>query len=518
MLAPWTDRMFEISSSDLDIYDRVLPLQSPLLDALELIDWEALDQQVRSFYSKDVGQPAIPPLIMLKLEFLSYFYRLSDAAVTQRASTDLLFRWFLQVPIRFRIPDSTSLTKFRGRLGSEGFKAVFDRLVASAREHKLIRDRLRLKDATHVYADIAVPTTLTLLAQLRERMLAIVHRIDPQACEGFEIRVEQMHLETKDQDAQIILQERLSLVSDILLWLKELPAQPPNKQSEDLWEKLSSVVQLAEKIVTDSLHPGQGDRTLSVFDPDARCGMHHGYYDGYMLDVMMDADSQLITEVEVLPANGEEALDGVHLVKMEQETHGNQIETLSIDGAGFHGPSLRILEDPEGLAVNVITPPHDFNTKDRYPSSQFELNADGDRVICPAGKESGKVHYKADKPNTSFFDFAKGACLECPLLAACQPDMKATSRTGRRVSKNEYEREYEAAREKAKTAEYQAFRREHPAIERKLNEIVRHHAGRRARYRGCEKVQIQQLLTCIAINVKRMVKLFQGAVCALSIE
>ena len=176
---------------------------------------------------------------MLKLEFLSYFYRLSDAAVTQRASTDLLFRWFLQVPIRFRIPDSTSLTKFRGRLGSEGFKAVFDRLVASAREHRLVRDRLRLKDATHVYADIAVPTTLTLLAQLRERMLAIVHRIDPQACEGFEIRIEQMHLETKDQDAQIKLQERLSLISDILLWLKELPAQ----QSEDLWKKLSSVVQ-----------------------------------------------------------------------------------------------------------------------------------------------------------------------------------------------------------------------------------------------------------------------------------
>ena len=96
--------------------------------------------------------------------------------------------------------------------------------------------------------------------------------------------------------------------------------------------------------------------------------------------------------------------------------------------------------------------------------------------------------------------------------------MKATSRIGRRVSKNEYEQEYEAAREKAKTAEYQEVRREHPAIERKLNEIVRHHDGRRARYRSCEKVKIQQLMTCIAINVKRMLKLFQRDVCALRIE
>jgi hypothetical protein len=41
----------------------------------------------------------------------------------------------------------------------------FDDLVAQAREHGLIKDRLRLNDATHIPANIAIPSTLTLAAQ-----------------------------------------------------------------------------------------------------------------------------------------------------------------------------------------------------------------------------------------------------------------------------------------------------------------------------------------------------------------
>ena len=46
---------------------------------------------------------------------------------------------------------------------------------------------------------------------------------------------------------------------------------------------------------------------------------------------------------------------------------------------------------------------------------------------------------------------------------------------GRTVTKNDYEAEYRAAQKKARTPEYARIRREHPAIERKLSELVRHH-------------------------------------------
>ena len=73
--------------------------------------------------------------------------------------------------------------------------------------------------------------------------------------------------------------------------------------------------------------------------------------------------------------------------------------------------------------------------------------------------------------------------------------------------KNDYEVEYLAAQAKAQTPEYAKVRKEHPAIERKLSELVRRHDLRRARYRGLAKVQRQALLTCMTVNLKRIVKL-----------
>lgn len=520
MLAPWTDKFYKIPDSDLAIYNRVLPTESPLLDALELIDWTALDAQVRSFYCEKYGQPAILPLIMLKLEFLSFFYRLSDAKVIERCQTDLLFRWFLQVPICSPLPNSSSLTRFRGRLGAEGFKRVFNQLISAARAQDLLKDRLRLKDASHVLANVAIPTTLSLLAQLRNRMLDIVRQIDPQSAIGFEIKAEQVRLETAQAEVEVKLQSRLELVIDILKWLQEQPPEPPSPKCGSLWKKLAAIRHLAEKIVRDCQQPGQGDRTLSVVDSDARRGMHGNFYEGYMVDVMMDAESQLITEVEVIPANGAEANDTIHLIEMEQQTHGNQIEQISIDGCGFNGSMLRTLEDPAGLAVEVITPPAAREKTIGFAASEFQLNEDKTRVTCPGGQVSGKAWFKKEKPHSRFFNFGKKRCLACPLLSQCHPKMKETSRWGRQVNKNEFEHEYERARQKSMTAEYERVRREHPAIERKINEIVRHHGGRRARFWGLSKVRVQQIMTCFVINVKRMLKLLKGEVelCALNLQ
>ena len=81
---------------------------------------------------------------------------------------------------------------------------------------------------------------------------------------------------------------------------------------------------------------------------------------------------------------------------------------------------------------------------------------------------------------------------------------QAQSRT---VIKNDYEAEYSAAQAKAHTAEYAEVRRQHPAVERKLAEMVRWHGLRRARYRGRAKVRYQGLLTGLVVNMKRLVRL-----------
>jgi hypothetical protein len=44
-------------------------------------------------------------------------------------------------------------------------------------------------------------------------------------------------------------------------------------------------------------HPGRGDRTVSTTDPDACCGKHGKWFDGYLLDICVDSDSEIITQM-----------------------------------------------------------------------------------------------------------------------------------------------------------------------------------------------------------------------------
>jgi uncharacterized protein YdbL (DUF1318 family) len=48
--------------------------------------------------------------------------------------------------------------------------------------------------------------------------------------------------------------------------------------------------------------PKANRKTLSVHDPEARRGKHGEFYEGYLTDILMDADSEIITQINVLEA------------------------------------------------------------------------------------------------------------------------------------------------------------------------------------------------------------------------
>jgi hypothetical protein len=252
--------------------------------------------------------------------------------------------------------------------------------------------------------------------------------------------------------------------------------------------------------------PDKKDRVVSSVDPDARCGKHGAFYDGYALDISMDADSELITAVDTPPANQDEAANAAHLVKQEQEAQGNRVEALSIDGIGFVGEVLRELQDPHGLGLVVVVPPREWTPVDPayFAASDFHMAADGLTLVCPAEKET-QSRYRNDLDTSWHYQFALRQCRDCPLLDKCME--KLPTKRGRQVNKNDYEAEYQTAREFAQTEVYSQVRQLHPKIERKLAEIIRYHAGRRTRFRGSWQVAIQYLLTTLVVNLKRMVRL-----------
>ena len=505
---------FRPTPFDLQVFEAYVPPDHHLRKALQVIDWDAFHQILAPFYS-EIGRPSEPPVMMLKLEYLRYHYNLSDRQVIERGKTDVSFRFFLQVDVYDTLVNPSSLCYFRGRLGTAGFGEVFDQVVAQARGHGLVKDRLRLKDATHVIADIAVPTTLALVAQARDKLLAAAEVFDALRVEGERVNAQLLRERTGGQNDEQRLVARVTHLREILAWV-DLLTPPEDGPSNKAWQTLQERRQLAHKVLRDQEDPDAGDLTRSTVDPDARRAKHGQWYDGYQLDISMDADSELITQINVLAANGDEAADAVSLVQQEEATHGNDIEKLSMDGAGFNGPVLRELEDPEGLAVDTYAPPSKEPDTEIFTPDDFVEAPTPGRVSCPAG-ETSSYRQRDSRGRSWIHRFKRVVCDGCELVSRCMSHPPQGT-FGRTVRKNDYEAEYERARQKATTAEYEAVRSEHPKVERKLGEVMNRHGGRRARYRGNGKVLIQELMSCTATNVKRMVRLLFAPISPLAPE
>jgi transposase len=495
------------------VFEKLVPPDHYLRQVKRLIDFARFRDLVTDCYSPAMGRTAEDPVRMLKLGFLQFHYRLSDREVLAAAQVNVAFRFFLDLSLESRLPVPSLLTQFRTRLGVERHQALFDQVVTQAREQGLVRDRLRLKDATHVLANIAVPSTLRLVAQTRQRLLDAARPYAPERVAADEAEVEVVRQATADLPDTDRLVSRVTHLRAIVAWADvvqqewgALPAAPDKARS-----RFEAALTLAHHVLADRDDPAKGDHVRSVVDADARCGKHGAYFDGYLLDISLDADSELLTALNILPGNGDEARDAQTLLDAEERAQGNDVAAVSMDGIGWNGEVLRTLRAPEGLGVEVyVPPPPEPAETPLFGPEAFVLDAPQGVVTCPGGQQTTTKVRNAHNTGWKFV-FARRQCAGCPLQARCMA--QAPKWKGRSVIKNDYQAEFEATRARATTPGYAAVRQQHPRVERKLADIVRYHGGRRSRYRGQWRVQVQYLLTGLVVNVKRMIKLLrpQGA-------
>lgn len=500
-----SEELVPLSDFERQLFTKLVPQDHFLRQLEPLIDFERFRPSLLEHYCPDRGRPPLDPVMMLKLDLLSMHYRWSDRELMRHTQVNMAVRLFLNLGGDTKLPHPTSMTYFRERVGAEAIQEIFDEVVAQARTMGLVRDRLRLKDATHVIANIAIPTTIRLVAQTRDTVLEAAEPFAKEQVAYEWDRAEAISaVANEDLPDEERLVQRVTHLRSVLLWADELPSGEAFRAGAAAsQEKLRAALQLAHKVLCDRDDPKAGDQVLSVHDPDARCGKHGDFFDGYLVDVAMDADSEIITAVNVLPANGDEGGDAAQLIEQEEAAHGNDVQAVSIDGAGYRGRVLRELTDPEGLNLEVFTPPTPRLPLTVFSPDEFAWSEDKKTLTCPAGETT--TSYERNHNDTGVkFRFAKKQCRGCRLRAQCLSNPEAKSRT---VIKNDYEAEYQAAQAKAQTPEYAQVRHEHPAIERKLSELVRRHDLRHARYRGLSKVLRQALLTGMTVNLKRIVKL-----------
>jgi IS5 family transposase len=136
------------------IYDELVGPNHLLRRIAASVDFGFVSELVGDCYCPDNGRPSWDPLVLFKVVFLQFLYDLSDREVEEQVNLHLACKWFAGLQPEERAPDHTVLCRFRSRLGAEKFQAIFNQIIAQAREAGLVHDRLRIIDATDLQAKV----------------------------------------------------------------------------------------------------------------------------------------------------------------------------------------------------------------------------------------------------------------------------------------------------------------------------------------------------------------------------
>ena len=182
--------------------DCMLPKRHILLDIKKLVDFSFVTEEVKDLYS-DTGRGSIDPTRMFKMLFLMFFCNIpSEREIVEHVQVNVLYRYFCDINLDETIPDHSSFTIFRQRLGKERFKRLFNRILTQCIEHNLVDGSHISFDATIVRANTAMPNKRTKNELLSEAGKLIERTFDNSPTQKTARGNRELSLSAADPDAR----------------------------------------------------------------------------------------------------------------------------------------------------------------------------------------------------------------------------------------------------------------------------------------------------------------------------
>ena len=225
----------------------------------------------------------------------------------------------------------------------------------------------------------------------------------------------------------------------------------------------------------------------------------HQRFDGHKATVVADAETGLITDVDVLPGNAHDSRNVVEVVERSEEALGEEVETVIGDSAYGTG-AVRAQFADAGREVVAKVPPRPDTGK--FTKDDFQIDLENDRVICPAGRVCGDFslisttsRLTGQKEKRKRFTFEAGTCSACCVRHKCVPGSAARS-----ITLHPQERLLQEARNLQRS---DAFRKKYS-----LRVIVEHRIARlvqlgirKSRFFGRKKTLFQVLMAATVANL-----------------
>ena len=261
--------------------------------------------------------------------------------------------------------------------------------------------------------------------------------------------------------------------------------------SRDFYERLE-----------DQADPAPLPQRVSSTDPDARLGKKYGKTTlGYKDHRAVDDQQGIITATITTPANVNDDQVLADLLDAHQNHTQTKTDAVAADKAYGTGENYKHLYH-QGITPCISHKRKNCNRQPGFNNDQFVYDPDGDLYLCPAGQTLTFRQFSREK-NAAIYRANRQTCQGCRYFEKCVTGQQ----TGRQIQRNANE-DYIAWADHClplSTRKRLMARRKYKA-EGSFADATNNHGLKRARFRGLEKVQMQNLMIAAIQNLRKLLR------------
>ena len=262
--------------------------------------------------------------------------------------------------------------------------------------------------------------------------------------------------------------------------------------SHNLYEELEDNAEPLQKL----------EKHVSTTDPDARLFTKRGKTTlGYKDHRAVDDKHGIVTATVTTPANVNDEKVLPDVITEHQTNTGKKVKTAVADKAYGTGENYEYLHE-EDITPCISHKRKNCNRDPAFNNDKFSYNKEQDFYICPVGNKLKRRQFKRDK-NATIYKADRKICQQCQHFQKCV----TSKNSGRQIQHNVNEQYIEWADNCLPRYERKRLmaRRKYKA-EGSFADAVNNHGFKRSRFRGIEKVRIQNLMIAATQNLRKLMR------------
>jgi transposase len=434
------------------------------------------------------GRPSIDPVVFFRLQLIMFFEGIrSERQLMETASLHLAHRWYLGYALDEPLPDHSSLTRIRQRLGLPIFRRFFEQVVQLCLDAGLVWGKELFFDGTKVRANAAMDSLVPRLQTVVDEHVVEVFGTPATGADDEAVGpapVEAPQAPQRDASSEPMR-------------LHRVVCDQQGITAPERWDLLQQC-RLDPARPASGSYQRQSDRLVSRTDPDAvpmktagqRASL--GYHDHYVVDGGRD---RIILHALVTPADvmdNEPMLDQLWRVMFRWRVRPERVV------ADTRYATIENIQALEDAGIRAYVPLADWDRTAYYGISQFTYDADHDVYHCPQGHTLSRYTTKYTE-QAVVYRAKPATCNACPVKAAC-----TASERGRTIQRPFGAEYLERVRGYHDTEAYKkAMRKRKVWPEPLFGEAKQWHGLRQFRLRGLANVNMEGLLIAAGQNLKR---------------